>query len=126
MTLSALASGVALPMIPRVVVTLDLTMQLPALFIGGVLLMRQHQLGYVVAAGLLLQASSYLAGLSAVTVLEEAVIRTPFDPIAVVPGIIVGIIGLVLLSGFVRASAAPRMSRVLGARAVGIESKLGT
>jgi hypothetical protein len=122
MTLSALASGIALPMIPRVVVTLDLTIQLPALFVGGVLLVRGHQLGYVVAAGLLLQASAYLTGLSAITMLEEAVMRAPFDPVAIVPGVIVGVIGLVMLSGFVKASAMPATSRVLGPRGLGIES----
>src|SRR5688572_11308289 len=71
MSVSALLSGVQLELVPRVVTILDLTIQLPALFVGGVLLIRRQQLGYVVAAGLLLQAAAYLIGLSALTVLTE-------------------------------------------------------
>jgi hypothetical protein len=91
-------------LIPRVVTTLDLTIQLPALFVGGILLMRRRPLGYVVAAGLLLQAGAYLIGLSAITVLQEVLMQTPFDPVAVVPGIVVGVITMAMLGGFVRAS----------------------
>jgi hypothetical protein len=109
LSLSASASGVALEMIPRTVVTLDLTIQLPALFVGGILLLRHRPLGYVVAAGLLLQASAYLAGLSVITVLGEAVTRVPFDPFAVVPGIVVGVVGFVLMGAFVRASRKPSL-----------------
>jgi hypothetical protein len=105
MSISAIASGVELAMVPRVVTILDLTVQLPALFVGGILLLRRRPLGYVVAAGLLLQAASYLIGLSAVTVLHEQLTRTPFDPIAVLSGIIVGLISLTLIGCFVGASA---------------------
>src|SRR5688500_803745 len=58
LSLSASLSGAPFDMVPRVVTTLDLTVQLPALFVGGMLLLRRHALGYVVAAGLLLQASA--------------------------------------------------------------------
>ncbi len=35
--------------------------------------MRRHRLGYLVAAGLLLQAAAYLIGLSVITVLTEVI-----------------------------------------------------
>jgi hypothetical protein len=104
LSLSATLSGAAFDIVPRVVTTLDLTVQLPALFVGGVLLMRRHQLGYVVAAGLLLQASAYLVGLSAITVLQEALMQASLDPVAVLPGIVVGVIGVVMIGTFVRAA----------------------
>jgi hypothetical protein len=105
MSVSALVSGVALDEIARVVTIMDLTVQLPALFVGGILLWRRQPLGYIVAAGLLSQAAAYLIGLSALTVLQEVVLAAPFDPIAVVPGLVVGIIGLALIGSFVRAAA---------------------
>ncbi|MDP9283073.1 MAG: hypothetical protein M3P38_13345 [Chloroflexota bacterium] len=37
------------------------------------ILMRRHRLGYLVAAGLLLQAAAYLIGLSVITVLTEVI-----------------------------------------------------
>lgn len=101
-SVSAFASGAQLDMVPRVVTTMDLTIQLPALFIGGVLLMRRHALGYVVAAGLLLQAAAYLIGLSVITVLTETLTGVPLDAVAVAPGLIIGAIGLVLIGTFVR------------------------
>lgn len=104
-TVSALASGVPLDMVPRVVTIMDLTIQLPALLVGGILLIRRHALGYVVAAGLLLQAAAYLIGLSAITVLTEVLTQASFDPVAVLPGIVVGAIGLVFVGMFVRACA---------------------
>ena len=105
MNVSALVSGVQLDMVPRVVTTLDLTIQLPALFAGGVLLMRRHALGYVVAAGLLLQAAAYLIGLSTLTVLTDALTQVPLDVIAVAPGFVIGSIGLAFIGIFVRAAA---------------------
>jgi hypothetical protein len=104
LSLSASLSGAAFDMVPRVVTTLDLTVQLPALFVGGILLMRRHALGYVVAPGLLVQASAYLVGLSAITVLQEVLTEAPLDPVAVVPGIVVGVIGAAMIGSFVRAT----------------------
>lgn len=105
-SLSTLASGAELDMVPRVVTIMDLTIQLPALFIGGLLLIRRHALGYVVAAGLLLQAAAYLIGLSVITVLTEMLTQVPLDVIAVAPGLVIGAIGLVFIGLFVRAAAA--------------------
>lgn len=111
MSLSALASGTQLDLVPRVVTTLDLTVQLPALLVGGVLLWRRESLGYVVAFGLLLQASTYLVGLSAISVLQETLIGAPIDPVAVYPGIVVGALCLALMASFVRGAAVPLAPR---------------
>jgi hypothetical protein len=116
-SVSAVASGAQLDLVPRVVTIMDLTIQLPALFIGGVLLMRRHALGYVVAAGLLLQAAAYLIGLSVITVLAEMLTGVPFDVVAVAPGLVIGAIGLVFIGIFVRGAAA-RGRATHGARGV--------
>ncbi len=100
MSLAASANGTPLDTVARVVVTMDLTVQLPALFVGGILLWRRRPLGYVVAAGLLLQAVAYLVGLSMITLLQESLIQAPIDVVAVGSGFIVGAIGLVLIAPF--------------------------
>lgn len=105
LNVSALMSGTPLDDVARVVTIMDLTLQLPALFIGGILLWRGASIAYVVAPGLLLQAAAYLAGLSAITVLQEILIGAPIDPVAVAPGFIVATIGLVFIGGFVRGAA---------------------
>jgi hypothetical protein len=104
---SALIGGTEFGLVPRVVTTLDLTLQLPALFVGGVLLIRRHPLGYVVAPGLLLQASAYLPGLSTISLLQGVVLEQSFDATAVVPGFIVGVIGLLMIGSVVRAAGRP-------------------
>lgn len=115
MTLAALLSGTGLAPIPHTVVILDLTVQLPALLVGGALLWRQVPLGYVVAAGLLLQAGAYLIGLSVLTLGQEILLRTPLDPTAIVPGLVVGALCLALLVFFVRGTAGRIGTRVLPA-----------
>jgi hypothetical protein len=87
--------------VARIVVTLDLTIQLPALALGGVLLWRRHEMGYVLAPGLLLQAATYLAGLSALSLLGFDATGAPPTPVSWVPGLIVGAVGLILLGSFV-------------------------
>lgn len=104
-SVSTFASGAQLELVPRVVTIMDLTIQLPALFVGGVLLMRRHALGYVVAAGLLLQAAAYLIGLSVLTVLTETLTGVPFDVVAVAPGLVIGAIALVFVGMFVRGAS---------------------
>jgi hypothetical protein len=104
-TVSALSSGATLDPIAHIVVIMDLTVQLPALLVGGILLWRREPFAYVIAVGLLLQAGTYLIGLSIITVLQEIIMDVPFDPIAVIPGIIVGAIYLALIWPFVRGAA---------------------
>ena len=105
MSIAALASGETLPLVPRIVTTLDLTIELPALFVGGLLLLRRQPLGYIVAAGLLLQAGAYLAGLSVITVLTQVLTHAPFEALAVVPGIVVGVISFALIGPFIHGAA---------------------
>jgi hypothetical protein len=113
MTVSALVSGVTLDPIPHVVVIMDLTVQLPGLLIGGVLLWRRESVACVIAVGLLLQAGVYLIGLSVITVLQEVVMPLPFDPIAVVPGCLVGAICLGLIRPFLRGATGPQRAAQL-------------
>lgn len=105
MTISALLSGTPLDPIPHVVVIMDLTVQLPALFVCGVLLWRREPVAYLTATGLLLQAGLYLIGLSVITVLQEIVTAASFDPVAVGPGIVVGAVSLALIAPFWRGAA---------------------
>lgn len=102
LNLSAAGSGQPIDPILRVVTIMDLGLQLPALLLGGVLLWRGSSLGYVVAAGLLLQAAAYLAGLSAITLLQESLMGTSIDLVAVIPGFVVGAIGLAFVALFIR------------------------
>jgi len=101
-TLSALFSGTDLDPIAHVVVIMDLTVQLPALLLGGILLWRREPFAYVISTALLLQAGVYLIGLSVITMVQEAVTDTPFDSVAVIPGLVVGGICLALIIPFVR------------------------
>jgi hypothetical protein len=117
LNLSAAASGTPVDPVLKVVTTLDLSLQLPALFVGGLLLWRRTALGYVVACGLLLQAAAYLAGLSAITLLQEALMATPIDPVAVYPGFAVGAIGLGFIAFFVRGANSARLEGDTGAEA---------
>jgi hypothetical protein len=116
LNVSALASGTPLDDVARVVTIMDLTLQLPALFVGGILLWRGASIAYVVAPGLLLQAAAYLAGLSAITVLQEVLIEVPIDPVAVAPGFVVAAIGLVFIGAFVRGGARLSALREAGRR----------
>jgi hypothetical protein len=111
MSIAALASGETLPLVPRIVTTLDLTIELPALFVGGLLLVRRQPLGYIVAAGLLLQAGAYLAGLSVITVLTQVVTHAPSEALAVVPGFVVGVISFALIGPFIHGAAHVRRAQ---------------
>ena len=123
LSMSAAASGAPVDPVVRAVVTLDLTVQLPALFVGGLLLWGRRPLGYVLAPMLLIQAAAYLIGLAAITVLTEVVMATPFDPFAVIPWVVVGALCLCLIAPFVRASgarsAAPAVAKAVPRRPSG-------
>jgi hypothetical protein len=101
-TISALISKETLDLVVRTVLIMDLSIQLPALLTGGILLWRRQALGYTCAAGLILQAGVYLTGLSIITLIQEILLNLPVDPIAVVPGFVVGAICFYLLLYFVR------------------------
>ena len=102
LNLSAAAESSPIDPVLRVVTIMDLSVQLPALLLGGILLWRRAPIGYVVTASLLLQAAAYLAGLSAITLLQEALLGTPIDPIAVFPGFVIGAVSLAFVAFFVR------------------------
>jgi hypothetical protein len=102
LNISAAAGTAPIDPILRVVTIMDHSLKLPALLLGGILLWRRAPIAYVVGAGLLLQAAAYLAGLSAITLLQETLMATPIDPIAVFPGFLVAAIGLVFVGFFVR------------------------
>jgi len=102
LNLSAAAGSSPIDPVLRVVTIMDLSVQLPALLLGGILLWRRAPIGYVVTAGLLLQAAAYLVGLSAITLLQEALMGTPIDPIAVFPGFVIGAVSLTFVAFFVR------------------------
>jgi hypothetical protein len=106
LNLTAAGSGQPIDPVLRVVTIMDLGLQLPALLLGGVLLWRGSSLGYLAAAGLLLQAAAYLAGLSAITLLQESLMAVPIDPVAVIPGFVVGAIGFAFVGIFVRGALA--------------------
>lgn len=105
---SALARGTTLDPIPRAVVIMDFTVQLPALLVGGALLWRRVAFAYVVVPGLLLQAAAYLLGLAAITVLQSVLTGSAIDPVSTVPGLVVGVVCLALIATFVRGAAAER------------------
>jgi hypothetical protein len=102
LNLSAATGSSPIDPVLRVVTIMDLSIQLPALLLGGILLWRRASIGYVVTAGLLLQAATYLAGLSAITLLQEGLMGAPIDPIAVFPGFAIGAVSLVFVAFFVR------------------------
>ena len=106
LNLSAAAGSSPIDPVLRVVTIMDLSVQLPSLLLGGILLWRRAPIGYVVTAGLLLQAAAYLVGLSAITLLQEALMGTPIDPIAVFPGFVIGAVSLAFVAFFVRGANA--------------------
>jgi len=106
LNLSAATGSSPIDPVLRVVTIMDLSVQLPALLLGGILLWRRAPIGYVVTAGLLLQAATYLAGLSAITLLQEALLGTPIDPVAVFPGFVIGAVSLAFVAFFVRGANA--------------------
>jgi len=65
-SVSALASGTHIDPGAHSIWIVDLTVEVPAMLLGGVLLWRRQALGYVVAAGLLLQFGLTPLGLAAI------------------------------------------------------------
>lgn len=119
LNVSTLASGNLVDPVVRVVTVMDLVLQLPALFVVGVLLWRGEPFGYVAAPGLLLQAATYLAGLSVITLLTEDVTGAAFEPVAILPGFAIGIVGLFLVALFVRAANVQGAAPAKGPRRLG-------
>ncbi len=113
---TAATRGEAPGMVVHSVWTLDLTIQLPALLLGGVLLWRGRALGFVVAPGLLLQAAAYLLGLSAISILGTDPTGGAVTAGDWAPGVVLGAIALALIGSFVRAASASRRAPRVNAR----------
>jgi hypothetical protein len=96
--------------------TVDLTVEVPALLIGGVLLWRRAALGYVVAAGLLLQFGLTPLALAAIL---------GFQPLLTGAGADVGTIVGVLVFAFVCYVPLAYLLRRLGSVAPAVVAKKG-
>ncbi len=80
---------------------IDLIVECPALFIGGVLLWKSTKLGYVAGAGLLLQIGALLIGVPVSFVLGALLTGSPVD-LSTAMFIVIGLIPLALLLFFIR------------------------
>ena len=74
----------------------------PALIIGGLLLWRRTEFGYVTGLGLLFQISMLFVGLIIVLLMHPLMTDTPFAPVDVLVVFILGLIGFVPFALFVR------------------------
>lgn len=83
----------------------DCTVQLPALFVAGLLLWRREALGYVAAPGLLLQGGVLNAGYALVLAFQAIFAAAPLNAPFVALVFVIGVLGFILLAFFVRAAA---------------------
>lgn len=102
---TALAGGAPTHPLAQHVWIVDLTIEVPAVLIGGVLLWRRATLGYVVGAGLLLQFGLTPTGLAAIIALQPALTAAPIDVGAIVGLLIFSTICFAALTFFVRGAA---------------------
>lgn len=105
LSINGLSAPGGLGAIPRSVVIMDFTVQLPALLVAGVLLWRRRPFGYVAVPGLLLQLMAYLLGLSAICLLGRDATGALVTPQAYLPGLVFGGIAFVFIGSFVHAAA---------------------
>jgi len=85
-------------------------MTAPALVLGGMLLWRRTQLGYVTGLGLLFQTSMLFIGLIIFLLVQPVLTAAPFAPVDVVVILILSLISFVPLSLFVRGVVSGRGS----------------
>jgi hypothetical protein len=105
---AALASGAAIDLVAQRVWIADLTLEVPAVLAGGVLLWRRQALGYAVGAGLLLQFGLTPTGLAAIAALQAAVTGSPADWASVVGLLAFSAVAFAPLVFFVRGAAGRR------------------
>ncbi len=74
----------------------------PALFIGGILLWRRKDFGYVSGLGLLFQLSMLFIGLIMFLIIQAVLMITPFALVDIVVISIMGLIGFIPFTLFVR------------------------
>mgnify|MGYP007046963880 CR=1 FL=1 len=82
----------------------------PAWVIGGVMLWRQKEFGYIVGLGLLFQASMLFVGLIIVLLLQPLLINAPFAPVDVLVVFVMGLICFIPLGLFLRGVVRSRNS----------------
>jgi hypothetical protein len=105
-SLSALASGTHVDAGAHGIWIVDLTVEVPAMLLGGVLLWRRQALGYVVAAGLLLQFGLTPLGLAAIMA-THAVLTASRIEVGTIAGVLIfSAIAFAPLVYFVRAAGA--------------------
>ncbi len=109
-SLSTLANGTHLDPGAHAIWIGDLTLEVPVLLIGGVLLWRRQALGYVVAAGLLLQFGLTPFGLAAIMAIQ-AVLTSAQTQLGTIAGVLVfSAIALTPLAYFVRGARRPAVA----------------
>jgi hypothetical protein len=102
---TALAGSAPTDPLARHVWIADLAVEVPAVLVGGVLLWRRRQLGYVAGAGLLLQYGLNPLGLEASTVLRAVLTTSPLDVATIVVLLTFSAVCFASLAFFVRGTA---------------------
>jgi hypothetical protein len=95
----------------------DFTVQLPALFVVGILLWRRETLGYVAAPGLLFQGGVLNAGFALVLVIEALFTASPINVPFVALVFVTGAMSFTLLAFFVRGAVRVHLPATLGTTA---------
>lgn len=107
-SLSALASGTHVDPGAHGIWIVDLTVEVPAMLLGGVLLWRRQALGYVVAAGLLLQFGLTPLGLAAIMATHAVLTATRLEAGTIAGVLVFSAVAFAPLVYFVRAAGAGR------------------
>jgi hypothetical protein len=100
--ITALAGRAPLDPLARHVWIADLTLEVPAMLLGGVLLWQHKTLGYVVGAGLLLQFGLTPTGLAAILAFQPIVTASPLNVGIIVGLLIFSLVCFASLAYFVR------------------------
>jgi hypothetical protein len=100
--ITALAGSAPIAPVARHVWIADLTLQAPAVLVGGVLLWRRRPLGYVAGAGLLLQYGLSAVGFVASMALQAVLIASPLDMAASIVLLLFSVVCFASLAFFVR------------------------
>jgi hypothetical protein len=111
---TALAGGSTAEPLARHVWTADLAIEVPAMLIGGVLLWRRAALGYVTAAGLLLQFGLTPLALAAIIALQPRLTGSQGDGATVTGLLIFAGVAFAPLAFFVRPAARRKTTAAFG------------
>ena len=111
---TAVGGGNSTEPLARAVWTADLTINVPATLVGGVLLWRRAALGYVVAAGLLFAFGLTPIALAAMLALQPWLTGSAVDSSTILGLLVFAVVAFVPLAFFVRgARTAPSLSHEL-------------